>query len=644
MSIIDNREDMNIVVVGHVDHGKSTIVGRILADTHSLPEGKLANLKEKCRRNSKPFEYAFLLDALKDEQSQGITIDSARCFFKTEKRNYMIIDAPGHIEFLKNMITGASRAEAALLVIDALEGIKENSKRHGYMLSLIGIRQISVLVNKMDLLNYSKDAYENIVKEYSGFLKQIGIENAVFIPVSGISGDNLWNVSNNMKWYEGNTVLETLDNFSKEKLPENKPFRMPVQDIYKFTEFRDNRRIVAGTVETGILKVGDEVVFYPSGKKSIVNSIESFNTLTKESISAGYAAGFTLKEQVYVKKGEIAAKVGEIPTKIASRIIANIFWLGKKPMEKNKEYYFKLGTCKVRAKLEKIKRTLDASTLKSIEKNKIETYDVAECELELNKDIAFDLPDKILSTSRFVIVDDYEISGGGIIQGFIQEELLEKKEKYLTEGDSLNKTNKNLVWEKGKVKYEDRCRNLKQPGVVVWFTGLSGSGKSTIAVEVEKELIKRHKAVYRLDGDNVRHGLNSDLNFTEQDRNENIRRVAEIALLFKDAAIITLVAAISPYAKMRRFAREKIGSDNFIEVYVKCDIEECIRRDPKGFYNKASIGQISSYTGISDPYEEPENPEVVVDTMKLSISESVNKVLDVIDKQLVKFNKRLIDE
>ena len=272
----NNKENMNIVIVGHVDHGKSTIIGRLLADTNSLPIGKLEQVQEKCRRNSKPFEYAFLLDALKDEQAQGITIDSARCFFKTKKRNYIIIDAPGHIEFLKNMITGASRADAALLVIDANEGIKENSKRHGYMLSFLGINQITVIINKMDLMDYDEKVFNNIVSEYKDFLSKINLNVDCFVPVSGSLGDNIANTSYNMKWYKGMTILDLLDTFQVMLNANSKlSFRMPVQGVYKFTGFGDNRRIIAGTIDSGKISVGDEVVFYPSGKKSIVNSIES---------------------------------------------------------------------------------------------------------------------------------------------------------------------------------------------------------------------------------------------------------------------------------------------------------------------------------------------------------------------------------
>ncbi|SJZ33972.1 adenylyl-sulfate kinase [Selenihalanaerobacter shriftii] len=613
------KEDLSIVIAGHVDHGKSTIIGRLLADTDSLPEGKLQQVKETCRRNSKPFEYAFLLDALKDEQSQGITIDSARCFFETDKRRYIIIDAPGHIEFLKNMVTGAARAEASLLVIDADEGVRENSRRHGYMLSMLGIKQVAVLINKMDLVGYNQQIFQEIVEEYTEFLHQINIKPISFIPVSGMRGDNIANLSKRTKWYQGETILEVLDSFNGEKLPGDKPFRMPIQDIYKFTKGGDDRRIIAGTIESGQIKIGDEIVFYPSGKRGKVKSIEAFNEDPKESVSVGYATGFTLEEQIYITRGEVATLAGQSRPQATSRIKVNLFWLGKNSMKKQKDYYLKLGTTKVKAKIEKVVRVIDASKLSQNEdKNEIERHDVAECILKLEKAIAFDLINEIAETSRFVIIDNYEIAGGGIIQNALEDE-----ENWVSEN--------NIIWHEGEVTYEDRCRNIGQQGLVVWFTGLSGSGKSTIAVEVEKELIKQGKVLYRLDGDNIRYGLNSDLGFIKEDRDENIRRITEVATLFKDAGLITLASFISPFKSMRDFAKKKIGEENFIEIYVKANIEVCVKRDPKGLYEKAKQGEIENFTGISSPYEEPEDPDVVIDTEELTVAESVEKVLKLVD-------------
>jgi len=308
---VREQTTVQVVFTGHVDHGKSTIIGRILADTGSLPEGKLEQVKEMCRRNSKPFEYAFLLDALKDEQKQGITIDTARCFFKTKKRNYIIIDAPGHIEFLKNMVTGAARAQAAFLVIDANEGVKENSRRHGYLLSMLGVKQAAVIINKMDLVNFSEKVFNDVKKEYKEFLEKIELSVTDFIPASGTTGENIAKKSGIMDWYNGESVLETLDSLKIPEINDDRPFRMPVQGIYKFTSNGDSRRIVAGTVVSGTLKKGDEVVFFPSGKKTIVETIEAFNEGESNYIPTGKAGGFTLKEQIYVKRGEIASLAKE---------------------------------------------------------------------------------------------------------------------------------------------------------------------------------------------------------------------------------------------------------------------------------------------------------------------------------------------
>ena len=357
------KEDMNIVIVGHVDHGKSTLMGRLLADTGSLPEGKLEQVKETCRRNSKPFEYAFLLDALKDEQSQGITIDTARCFFKTEKRDYIILDAPGHIEFLKNMITGASRAEAALLMIDAKEGVQENSRRHAYMLSMLGIRQIAVVINKMDLVDYDEGVFERVKAEYLEFLKQINVTPKVVVPASSFMGENIIQQSDKMPWYDGMCILEVLDHFESEQAHEDQPFRMPVQDVYKFTRNGDDRRIVAGTIETGTIRAGQEVVFYPSGKKSHVKNIEVFNAPPIEVGRPGMAIGFTMEEQIYITRGELMSIASEPAPKTASRLTANIFWLGKKNLAPGKAYYLKTGAEKVRMEIEKVNGVLDRKSV-----------------------------------------------------------------------------------------------------------------------------------------------------------------------------------------------------------------------------------------------------------------------------------------
>ena len=419
---------MNIVVAGHVDHGKSTVIGRLLADTHTLPDGKIEAIRELCRKNSKPFEYAFLLDALKDERAQGITIDTARCFFETEKRKYIIIDAPGHIEFLKNMITGASRADAALLVIDALEGICENSRRHGYMLEMLGITQIAVLVNKIDLVDYSEEVFDRIQREYTAFLNSIEITPAAFIPVSAMLGDNIATHSEKTPWYSGCTVLEQLDLFKGGTSEDDKPFRMPVEDVYKFTKGGDDRRIVAGMCESGILRAGDEVIFYPSGKTTKVKHLEEWFMKPSperepKEFSKGKSCGFTTETQIYIHRGEIACKVGEEAPVVGNRFRASMFWLGKNPLTVGKEYVIKSCTAKTRCRVEALHSVLDASTLeKNTSPEQANKHDIADCTIECEHSIAFDIGSHLPATGRFVIVDNYEISGGGIIQEALSDE------------------------------------------------------------------------------------------------------------------------------------------------------------------------------------------------------------------------------
>ena len=572
MSLDNRREDMNIVIVGHVDHGKSTIIGRLLADTDSLPEGKLDEVKERCRRNSKPFEYAFLLDALKDEQAQGITIDAARCFFNTDKREYIIIDAPGHIEFLKNMVTGASRAEAALLVIDAGEGIQENSKRHGYLLSMLGIKQIAVIVNKMDLVNYDEKVFQNIRSEYTEFLKQINIQPSTFIPVSGFMGDNISNLSENTSWYNDKTILDVLDDFEIEKLPEAKPFRMPVQDVYKFTKDGDNRRIVAGTVETGRVKIGDEVVFYPSGKKSTVKSIEAFNRKNPESVGPGYATGFTLKEQIYVTRGELASIAGETKPKVGTRIKTHLFWLGKSPMEKGKQYFLKLGNSKVKVEVEEITRVLDASSLSNLHKSQIDRHDVAECILKTHKPIAFDENEDIQNTSRFVIIDNYDITGGGII-----EEALEDKQSKLREQVLL----RNYNWEKSMITTQERAERYNHKSKLLLITGERGTGRRDIGKGLEKLLLDTGKKAYYLGVENLIYGVDTDIKdpYKEENREEFIRRFGEIAHLLIDSGNILIATIVELSKDELDIIRTIIGADNLEIVWIGDEVATGISTD-----------------------------------------------------------------
>ncbi len=526
---------MNIVIVGHVDHGKSTVIGRLLADTHSLPEGKLEQVRANCEMNSKPFEYAFLLDALKDEQAQGITIDAARVFFKSDLRHYLILDAPGHIEFLKNMITGAARAEAALLVIDAAEGVMENSRRHGYMMSLLGIKQLAVVVNKMDLVGWDRAVFDRIVKEYGAFLDQVGIKPSCFIPVSARGGDNIADRSAHLPWYQGPTVLNALDQFKNEPAPVERAFRMPVQDVYKFTKQGDDRRIVSGTIDSGAVNVGDTVIFYPSGKKSRVKSIEAFNRATQNRAEAGWAVGFTLQEQIYITRGEMAALESQTRPQVTTRLRVSLFWLGKEPMVKRKEYLLKLGTARVTCRVEEVLRVMDASTLDTAEqRNAIQRHDVAECVLRLDRAIACDLAEDVASTSRFVIVDDFEIRGGGIVREAMTDRQASVRDQVLL---------RNYKWEPSNIQPEHRAEKYNQKAALILVTGEHEHDRKGVAKALESKLFADGKVVYFLGIGNVLYGVDADIERKSENRLEHMRRLAEVANLMLDAGIILIVAA-----------------------------------------------------------------------------------------------------
>lgn len=560
------KQDMNIVIAGHVDHGKSTVIGRLLADTGSLPKGKLEQVMETCRRNSKPFEYAFLIDALKDEQAQGITIDVARCFFKTALRNYLIIDAPGHIEFLKNMITGAARAEAALLVIDAHEGVKENSRRHGYMLSMLGIRQVCVLVNKMDLAGYNEKAFKRIEKQYRRFLRKINIEPSCFIPVSAFEGDNIANHSDKMPWYKGLNVLEVLDSFKNEEQPKDKAFRMPVQDVYRFTLNNDNRRIVAGTIESGRISVGDEVVFYPSGKRTRVKTLEAFNSELPKTLEAGWACGFTVTEQIYIKRGEIACLANETQPKVTGRMLVNLFWLGKNPLVKGKDYYLKLGTAKVGMQLEEIRSVLDASSLNSSKKEQVDRHEVAECVLNLDRHIAFDLVDDVSATSRFVIVDGYEISGGGIIIQELKDQTSWVRDKVLL---------RNYKWIGSEISADKRAEMYKQKAELLLITGRKDRPRKKIARYLERQLFNEGRFVYYLGIGSLLYGVDADLvsdNVVPFNKMEHIRRLTEVAHIMLESGMILIVSAIELDASDLEVIKTGIPEEKISVIWVGDEI------------------------------------------------------------------------
>jgi bifunctional enzyme CysN/CysC len=610
-------EQLKIVIVGHVDHGKSTFVGRLFHDTGSLPEGKLEQLQSIAERRGVPFEWANLMDALQSERDQNITIDTAQIWFQTRKRQYVIIDAPGHKEFLKNMVTGAANAEAALLLIDAAEGVQEQSRRHGYLLNLLGIRQIAVLVNKMDLQSYSHKRFNQIEKEFRGFLHSIGLEPKIFIPIAARHGDNIASLSKNMSWWSGPTVVETLDQFKISEPPKDQPLRFPIQDVYRF----DERRILAGRIESGTLKVGDRLLFSPGNKTSVVKTIERWNVPSRETASAGESVGITLTEQIFVERGAVAALETSPPYEL-TRFKARLFWLGRAPFAKGKVYKLKLATQEVDCEIDSIDKVIDASTLETISRRQNEIFvgrhEVAELSIRTRRPVAFDMPSEIVPTGRFVIVDGFEVSGGGIIA----------PDNYQKRPADGHPKRDDLLWSHGKVTTDQRARRNGHPGCVVWLTGLYGSGKTSIATELERELFNMGKQAYVLDADNIRHGLCSDLAFSPHERKEDSRRVGEVAKLFTEAGFICITAFISPYRADRQLVREMILDGQFLEVYVNAPLEICEQRDPKGHYIKARTNELKEYTDISAPYEPPLHPEIELRTDQLSVAESVTKILE----------------
>ena len=412
MADINNREVLNIVAVGHVDHGKSTVIGKLLYDTHSLPEGAVEKVKRIAKETGKPFEYAYLLDAFEEEQKQGITIDTTQIQFSTDKRDYVIIDAPGHKEFLKNMISGAANAEAALLIVDAKQGVQEQSRRHAYILSLLGIKKVYVIVNKMDLVDYSEEVFNKIEKEMGEFLGELNVHPLSYIPVSAFFGENILNSSDKMPWYTGHTLIESIDLIEKEKGIEDKALRFPIQDVYKF----DNRRIIAGRIESGKLKVGDKITIYPEGKETTVNSVEYWVEKDKtDAVYAGQSVGITVTDEFFNKRGEIIAFENEKP-EVSNSFRANIFWMGKNDLTVGKKYKIKLTTQEVEGEIEEIVRVIDASNLDSSKANTtVALNDVAEVIIKTNEKVAFDKFSDINITGRFVLVEGYDVAGGGII-------------------------------------------------------------------------------------------------------------------------------------------------------------------------------------------------------------------------------------
>jgi len=625
-----SNQQMGVVIVGHIDHGKSTVIGRLLNDTDSLEEGKIDDIKKSCEKRGVPFEWSFVLDAFQAERDQAITIDTTQIFFSTEARNYVIIDAPGHREFLKNMISGAAQADAAVLVVDAAEGMQEQTKRHAYMLHLLGMKQVCVVINKMDKINYDSKGFETVSRETTEYLKTLGLVPAHIIPISAREGDMILNRGENLSWYKGKTLLDALDAFAISSPSIARPMRFPVQDVYRF----DEERILVGRLESGVLNKGDTIFFSPTNEKATITSIENWpDTESKLSANAGESVGIKLDDRIFVERGHIGSHQENMPM-LSNVFKANIFWLSNTPLKVGNAYKVRYGTVEANVSVQSIDMMVDTGTLeKHTDAGEVKRNDVAEVTLRARDMLPIDAHDQNDKLGRVVLYEGYDVAGGGLIN----------MDGYPDQRQSKNPKSKNIYKVSHSVTPEMRAERFGHYGAVFWFTGLSGSGKSTLAVAVEKEIFNRGMNAYVLDGDNVRYGLNSDLGFSPEDRTENIRRVGEVAALQANAGTILLSAFISPYQEDRDRAREA-APQSFHEIYVKADLETCEGRDPKGLYKKARKGEIKEFTGIDSPYEPPTNPDMVVDTQSNDIDTCVEQIIDYIMDHIRFDNKKEKEE
>jgi bifunctional enzyme CysN/CysC len=606
------RPQVRIVIVGHVDHGKSTLVGRLLHETGSLPEGKLEMLKAVSARRGMPFEWSFLLDALQTERDQGITIDTTQIRFRTGSRDIVLIDAPGHAEFLRNMITGAAQADGAVLIIDALEGVRDQTRRHGYLLHLLGIRQVAVVVNKMDRVDFSAARFKEISAEISAHLTGLGVTPSAIIPISARDGDGVAIHTPRIGWYDGPTVVEALDALEPARPLAALPLRLPVQAIYKF----DDRRLVAGRIESGHLASGDEIVIMPAGKIAKIRTVESWPaTPIKGKQSAGRSVGITLDRELFVERGDVIAHVGKSP-RDTRRLRARIFWLHDKPLSKGDQILVRLGTREARAVVVAIEKAVDPGELSSHENTAIARNHVGEIDISLAQPIAADSYADNPRTGRLVIEVSGRIAGGGLV---------------LSVDAGQRAVPVDIVPVESALRPDERSARYRHNGAVIWLTGLPGAGKSTLAKALERRLFSRGGSPILLDGDTLRAGLNGDLGFSAKDRSENIRRLAEVATHLAKNGHIAVVAAVSP-AREDRAAARRVADELFREIHVATPAEVCEGRDPKGHYAKARAGALAGFTGIGNDYEAPASAELTLDTT----GRSVTDVTDEIERMLAK--------
>ena len=608
----NNKNLLRFITCGSVDDGKSTLIGRLLYDSKLIFEDQLSALKNESRKGGTQngeIDYSYLVDGLAAEREQGITIDVAYRYFATDKRKFIVADTPGHEEYTRNMATGASTADLAIILIDARKGVLTQTKRHSYITNLVGIKNIVVAINKMDLVHYDEEVFFQIKQDFNLFAQKLGFENITFIPISALKGDNVTKNTRSIKWYAGSGLLEHLENVEILKTDSQQSFRLPVQWVNRPNL---NFRGFSGNIASGEIEVGDEIVTLPSGRRSKVARILNTDREQK-SARSGQAVTLTLTDEIDVSRGDVIAKFSEKPD-ITDQIQASLIWMNEQELECGRNYYIKTCNKTVTGKVTEILYKTDIHNFKEQSADTLSLNEVGVASLSLNELIAFDRYSANQSTGSFIIIDRMtnETVGCGMIDFGLRKAT-------------------NIHWQDVAIGKESHARQKDQKPAVLWFTGLSGSGKSTIANLVEKRIYALGKHSYLLDGDNVRHGLNSDLDFSDQDRVENIRRISEVANLMSDAGLIVLTSFISPFENDRQTAKEKIGND-YIEIFIDTPIETCEKRDPKGLYKKVRSGKLANFTGIDSPYEKPKSPDIHIKTGEISPEDAADQIIEYLRK------------
>lgn len=605
----ENKGLLRFITCGSVDDGKSTLIGRLLFDSKMLFEDQLSAIEADSKKygtQGEEIDFALLVDGLAAEREQGITIDVAYRFFSTDRRKFIVADTPGHEQYTRNMVTGASTADAAILMVDARKGILTQTRRHSFLMSLIGIRNIVVAINKMDLMDYSEQVFNRIRDEYREFAGQLGLDDITFIPMSALKGDNITAHSDNTPWYHGTTLmgyLETVE-VDDDRLQRN-PFRMPVQWVNRPNlDFRG----FAGTLASGVVRRGDEIRVQPSGKTSRIASIYTYDGELDEAV-AGQSVTLTLTDEIDISRGDVISGIDQ-PAQTADQFETSIVWMHEEPMLPGRPYLLKIGTRTVTATITDIKYQVNVNTLEHMAAKKLELNGIGICNISLDRAIAFDPYTENQDTGGFILID--RMNNNTVAAGMIHFAL---------------RRSQNIHMQHVDVDKATRARAKNQQPCVLWFTGLSGAGKSTIANKVEKKLHALGHHTYLLDGDNVRHGLNKDLGFTDADRVENIRRVAEVSKLMADAGLIVLSAFISPFRSERAMARSMVEDGEFVEIFVDAPLDVAEGRDPKGLYKKARRGELKNFTGIDSAYEIPEAPEITLDTTRYTPDEAADQVI-----------------